>query len=101
MIHSGDHSVRVVCSELTHLENYTQPNAPGMTRYCGRDKKKTEAVNTVSMKQNADIERGREKKKNSRYSKWSSYVLYCWLGEFCLTVCDRLVYSHSFSVSDV
>lgn len=29
VIHSGDHSVRVVCSELTHLENYTQPNAPG------------------------------------------------------------------------
>ncbi|XP_073233472.1 L-fucose kinase-like [Porites lutea] len=29
VIHSGQHSVRVVCSELTHLENYTQPHAPG------------------------------------------------------------------------
>nr|XP_058947524.1 L-fucose kinase-like [Pocillopora verrucosa] len=29
VIHSGEHSVRVVCSELMHLENYTQPNAPG------------------------------------------------------------------------
>ena len=29
VIHSEDHSVRVVCSELKHLENYTQPNAPG------------------------------------------------------------------------
>ncbi|KAJ7382345.1 hypothetical protein OS493_035622 [Desmophyllum pertusum] len=27
VIHSGEHSVRVVCSELIHLENYTQPNA--------------------------------------------------------------------------
>jgi len=29
VIYSGQHSVRVVCSELTHLENYTQPHAPG------------------------------------------------------------------------
>ena len=29
VIHSGQHSVRVVCSELTHLENYTQLHAPG------------------------------------------------------------------------
>ncbi|CAH3175674.1 unnamed protein product [Porites lobata] len=29
VIHSGQHNVRVVCSELTHLENYTQPHAPG------------------------------------------------------------------------
>lgn len=35
MIHSSqseDHSVRIVCNELTDLENYTQPNAPGMIR---------------------------------------------------------------------
>ena len=38
VIHSGEHSVRVVCSELIHLENYTQPNAPGMTRYCEETK---------------------------------------------------------------
>ena len=29
MIHAGEHSVKVVCSELSDLENYTQPHAPG------------------------------------------------------------------------
>ncbi|KAJ7382348.1 hypothetical protein OS493_035625 [Desmophyllum pertusum] len=29
VIHSGEHSVRVVCNELSELENYTQPHAPG------------------------------------------------------------------------
>ena len=49
MIHSGEHSVRVVCSELIHLENYTQPNAPGMARYCGEREKNEQAVNTESV----------------------------------------------------
>ncbi|XP_068724220.1 L-fucose kinase-like [Montipora capricornis] len=29
VIHSGEHSLRVACTELSHLENYTQPHAPG------------------------------------------------------------------------
>ena len=29
VIHSGVHSIQVVCRELAHLENYTQPHAPG------------------------------------------------------------------------
>lgn len=29
VIHAGEHSVKVVCSELSDLENYAQPHAPG------------------------------------------------------------------------
>jgi len=46
VIHSGEHSVRVVCSELTHMENYTQPNAPGMTSYCQETEKNQLVVST-------------------------------------------------------
>ena len=32
VIHSGEHSVKVVCRELSDLANFTQPHAPGQYR---------------------------------------------------------------------